>query len=113
MRATGSPIGAPATSNSRAAPAPDAEAATVRPAPSTASSPAATRRPANRALRARDATVSRLGHLGVDDAAAGRHPLHAARLEQVAVADAVAVLHEAPEHDGDRLEAAVRVVGEP
>ena len=41
----------------------------------------------------------------------GGHPLHAARLEQADVADAVAVAHAALEHDRHGLEAAVRMVG--
>ena len=52
-----------------------------------------------------------LGHFGVDDAAPGGHPLHAAGLEQADVADAVAVAHAPVEHDRHGLEAAVRVVG--
>ena len=47
----------------------------------------------------------------MDDAAAGGHPLHAARLEQADVADAVAMPHAALEHDRHGLEAAVRMVG--
>ena len=62
-------------------------------------------------LEARHAARLLLGHLRVDDAAAGGHPLHAARLEQADVADAVAVAHAALEHDRHGLEAAVRMVG--
>jgi hypothetical protein len=47
----------------------------------------------------------------MDDAAARGHPLHAARLEQADVADAVAMAHPALEHDRHGLEAAVRMVG--
>ena len=62
-------------------------------------------------LEAGHAAFLLLGHLGVDDAAPGGHPLHAAGLEQADVADAVAVPHAALEHDRHGLEAAVRVVG--
>ena len=50
-----------------------------------------------------------LRHLLVQDAAAGRHPLHVAGAEAAAVAEAVAVLDVAGEHVGDRLDAAVRM----
>ena len=62
-------------------------------------------------LEARHAARLLLRHLRMDDAAAGGHPLHAARLEQADVADAVAVAHAALEHDRHGLEAAVRMVG--
>ena len=58
------------------------------------------------------AALLRLGHLGVDDAAAGRHPLHAAGFGQADVARAVSVAHPALEHDRHRLEAAVRMARE-
>jgi hypothetical protein len=58
------------------------------------------------------ATFLLLRHLGVHDAAPRRHPLHAARLQQADVADAVVVAHAAGEHDRHRLEAAVRMVRE-
>jgi hypothetical protein len=45
------------------------------------------------------------------DAAAGRHPLHAAVLQQALVPGAVAMPHAAGDHVGDGLEAAVRVLG--
>ena len=54
-----------------------------------------------------------LRHLLVQDAAAGRHPLHVAGAERAAVAEAVAVGHRAGEHVGDGLDAAVRVPREP
>ena len=47
----------------------------------------------------------------MDDAAPGRHPLHAPGLEQADVADAVAMAHAALLHDGHGLEAAMRMVG--
>ncbi len=46
------------------------------------------------------------------DAAAGRHPLHAAGLQQALVAGVVAVAHAARDHVRHRLEAAVRMIGE-
>ena len=45
-------------------------------------------------------------------AAAGRHPLHAAGHEQALVAVVVLVAHAPVEHVGDGLEAAMRMVGE-
>ena len=53
-----------------------------------------------------------LGHLLVDDAAAGGHPLHVAGGDDAAVAQAVAVLDVAAQHVGDGLDAAVRMPGE-
>ena len=50
-----------------------------------------------------------LGHLLVQDAAAGGHPLHVARGHLALVAEAVAVLDGAGEHVGDRFDAAVRM----
>nr|QBM06462.1 pirin [uncultured bacterium] len=47
----------------------------------------------------------------MQDAATGGHPLHAAGGEVAAVAMVVAVLHVAGQHVGDRLEAAVRMLG--
>ena len=52
-----------------------------------------------------------LRHLLVQDAAAGRHPLHVARAERAAVAEAVAVIDVAGQHVGDGLDAAVRMPG--
>ena len=52
-----------------------------------------------------------LRHLLVQDAAAGRHPLHVARSEIAAIAQAVAVLDIAGEHIGDGLDAAMRMPG--
>src|SRR5213595_60027 len=54
-----------------------------------------------------------LRHLLVDDAAAGGHPLHVPRRDDAAVPEAVPVLHVAGEDVRDRLDAAVRVPGEP
>ena len=54
-----------------------------------------------------------LRHLGMDHAAAGGHPLHAAVLQQPFMAGAVAMAHAAGDHVGDGLEAAVRMVGKP
>ena len=50
-----------------------------------------------------------LRHLLMQDAAAGRHPLHVARAQLALVAEAVAVLDGAGEHIGDRLDAAMRM----
>ncbi len=52
-----------------------------------------------------------LGHLLVDDAAAGRHPLHVAGGDGAVVAHAVAVFDGAGENVGDGLDAAMRVPG--
>ncbi len=52
-----------------------------------------------------------LGHLAVDHAAAGGHPLHAAVGQQPFVAGRVAMAHAAGDHVGDGLEAAVRMIG--
>jgi hypothetical protein len=48
--------------------------------------------------------------LGVDDAAAGRHPLHVAVGEDTGVATIVGVAQVAVEHERHGLDAAVRVV---
>lgn len=53
-----------------------------------------------------------LGHLAVHEAASRGHPLDAAAGDQAVAAAAVAVPHPALEHDRDRLEAAVRMIGE-
>src|SRR6187200_3253672 len=45
----------------------------------------------------------------MEDAAPGGHPLHVARPERAAVAKAVALVHLAAQHVGDRLDAAVRM----
>ena len=50
-----------------------------------------------------------LRHLLMQDAAAGRHPLHVAGAERAAVAEAVAVVDRAGEHVGDGLDAAMRM----
>ena len=47
----------------------------------------------------------------MDDAATGRHPLHAARRKYAFAAMIVVVLEHAFEHVGYRLEAAMRMVG--
>ncbi len=52
-----------------------------------------------------------LGHLLVNDAAAGGHPLHVAGGDGAAVAHAVAVLDGAGQHVGDGLDAAMRMPG--
>ncbi len=52
-------------------------------------------------------------HLGVDDAFAGRQPLHVAGAEAGRGAERVGVIDEAAPHDGHRLEAAVGVLREP
>ena len=56
--------------------------------------------------------------LTVDDAASRGHPLQVARLQRARVADVVAVLEDAVEHDSDGLQAPVRMplesgLGEP
>ena len=53
-----------------------------------------------------------LGNLGVDHAAAGDHPLHAAVAQQAFVPRIVSVAHAAGEHVGHGLEAAMRMVWE-
>src|SRR5207302_5664164 len=60
-------------------------------------------------LEAAHAAAILLGHLRVDDAAPGRHPLHPAAGELAAVAEVVLVAHVAVEHVGHGLEAAVRM----
>ena len=52
-----------------------------------------------------------LRHLAVDEASTRGHPLGAAPPNQARVPAAVPVLHGAFEHDGDRLEPAVGMVG--
>ncbi len=54
-----------------------------------------------------------LRHLLVDDALPRSHPLHVARPDYTAVAEAVAVFDCPGEHVGDRLDATVRMPGEP
>src|SRR5207248_6065160 len=63
-------------------------------------------------LKAFHAAILLLGKLRVDYAAPGRHPLHAAVLQQTLVARAVAMAHAAGDHVRDGLEAAMRMVGE-
>ncbi len=53
------------------------------------------------------------GHLLVHDAAAGGHPLDVAGADRPRVADAVLMVYLAREHVRHRLDAAVRVPGEP
>ncbi len=55
------------------------------------------------------AALALLRHLGVDDAARRRHPLHVAGAEIPAVAQMILVAHVAVEHVGDRFESAVRM----
>ena len=52
------------------------------------------------------------GHLLVENAAAGGHPLHVAGGHAALVAERVAVRDLAGEHIGDGLDAAVRMPGE-
>ncbi len=52
-----------------------------------------------------------VGHLLVDDAAAGRHPLHVTGADRALVAEAVGVIDRAGQHVGDGLDAAVRMPG--
>ena len=52
-----------------------------------------------------------LGHLLVQDAAAGRHPLHVAGGHFAFVAQTVAVLDRAGQHISDGLDPAVRMPG--
>ena len=54
-----------------------------------------------------------LRHLLVQDAAAGRHPLHVAGAQRAAIAEAVAVIDGAGEDVGDRFDAAMRMPREP
>ena len=56
--------------------------------------------------------VVALGHLLVDDAAAGGHPLDVAGGDGAVVAHAVAMLDGSGEDVGDGLDAAMRVPGE-
>ncbi len=50
-----------------------------------------------------------LGHLLMDDAAAGGHPLDVTGRERTDVAKAVAVVHGTGKHVGDRFDAAMRM----
>src|SRR5262249_60517086 len=52
-----------------------------------------------------------LRHFLVEDAAAGRHPLHVASPKRTLVAKTVLVLHRAGKHIGDGLDAAMWVPG--
>ena len=60
-------------------------------------------------LEAMELALALQRHLGMDDAAAGGHPLHVAVAQLAAVAEVVLVLHVAFEHVGHGLEAAVRM----
>ena len=62
-------------------------------------------------LEAPQAAVFLFGDFGVDDAAAGRHPLDAAALDHAGMALVVAMAHLAIQHDGDGFKTAMRVVG--
>jgi hypothetical protein len=52
-----------------------------------------------------------LRHFGVDDAAAGRHPLGAATLEFATMAEMIFVQHVAHQHVGHGFEATMRMSG--
>src|SRR6185312_14720637 len=52
-----------------------------------------------------------LGHLLMQNAAAGRHPLHISGSHLALVAETIAVLHRTREHVGDGLDAAMRMPG--
>src|SRR5215472_8471723 len=54
-----------------------------------------------------------LGHLLMDDAAAGGHPLHVTRGDYAAISHAVAVLHSSRQYIGNGLNAAMRMPWEP
>ena len=54
-----------------------------------------------------------LGHLLVEDAAAGGHPLHVARAKTAAIPEAVTMVDRACQHIGDRFDAAVRMPRKP
>ncbi|MCW0416551.1 hypothetical protein NB689_002305 [Xanthomonas sacchari] len=70
------------------------------------------RRQVHPQLEAAHAPVFLLRHLRMHQAAAGGHPLHAARGQQTLVAVVVLVPHAPVEHVGDGLEATVRMAGE-
>ncbi len=63
-------------------------------------------------LKAAHAASFLLRHLGVDDAAARGHPLHAAALEFARMPQVILVPHVAIEHVGHRFETAVGVCRE-
>ena len=54
-----------------------------------------------------------LGHLLVEHATAGRHPLDVPRPDDTAVAQAIAMFHGSRQHVHDRLDASVRMPGKP
>jgi len=53
-----------------------------------------------------------LGHFLMQNAAAGRHPLHVARAQLALVAEAVTVFHGSRQNIGDRFNPAMRMPGE-
>ena len=63
--------------------------------------------------RVRPGRVEQREHLAVDDAGAGGEPLHVAATEPGGGAERVGVVDEALAHEGDRLEATMRVLREP
>ncbi len=63
-------------------------------------------------LEAPHQAVFLLGHFRMEDAAAGGHPLHAARHQVATVAVVVVMLHMAGEHVGHGFETAMRMLGE-
>ena len=67
------------------------------------------RRQVDPELEAAHAPLLLLWHLGMHDAAAGGHPLHATALEIPGVAEMIFVPQMAVEHVGHRLETAVRM----
>src|SRR5439155_10980110 len=69
------------------------------------------RRKVDPELEAAHAPLLLLRHLGMDDPAAGGHPLHAAALQIALVSEMIFVPQVAVEHVGDGPEAAVRVRG--
>ncbi len=69
------------------------------------------RRQVDPQLEPAHAACGLLRHFRMNDAACRRHPLHVARPEVAAIAEAVLVPHVAVEHVRDRLEPAVRMRG--
>src|SRR5690606_5466425 len=70
------------------------------------------RRQVHPELEARQESLLLLRHLRVDDPSPGRHPLGPATRDHPAVAAAVGMSHAPYAHHRDRLEPAVRMVGE-
>ena len=60
-------------------------------------------------LEATHQTTFLLRHLGVDDAATGRHPLHATGFQMATIAKMILVQHVTGEHVGDRLKTSMRM----